>query len=221
MPKLDENGQPVMRHTATASKMFSKARLTALHPKMEQELCRVLGMEKVGIILDEDDERKRFSRMDHETFVKVTAAEEKAKAGLESVQGQQRAAEEKGQELTARAEQGTNQTAAARARTAELEREVKRAQGNVSRLETTLRRVVAALRRVPAALEMAAQALPEGFIQAIKSFEDGLKAVEPEPEPEPEPEHEWTLDELMENYSEGDYSYGDYRGSCPGQDIDL
>lgn len=218
VPKLDENGQPVIRHTATASKMFSKARLTALHPKMEQELCRVLGMEKVGIVLDENDERKRFSRMDHETFVKVTAAEEKAKAGLESVQKEQRAAEEKGQELQARAEQGTDQTATARARTAELEREVKRAQGNVSRLETTLWRVVAALRRVPAALEMAAQALPEGFIQAIKSFEDGLKAVEPEPEPEPE--QEWTLDDMFENYSEV-ASYGSYRGSCQEQDIDL
>lgn len=220
VPKLDEAGQPVMRHTATASKMFSKARLTALHPRMEQELCKVLGMEKVGIVLDEDDERKRFSRMDHETFVKVTAAEEKAKAGLESVQKEQRTAEEKGQELTARAEQGTNQTAAARARTRELEKEVSGLRSHVDRLETTLRRVVAALRRVPAALEMAAQALPDGFIQAIKSFEDGLKAVEPEPEPEPEQEQEWTLDDLMENYSEV-ASYGSYRGSCQEQDIDL
>lgn len=218
VPKLDDAGQPVIRHTATASKMFSKARLTELHPKMERELCRVLGMEKVGIVLDDDDERKRFSRMDHETFVKVTAAEEKAKAGLESVQEQQREAEEKGQELQTRAEQGKDKTAAARARTAELEQQVERAQRRVNGLETTLRRVVAALRRVPAALEMAAQALPDGFIQAIKSFEDGLKAVEPEPEPEPE--QEWTLDDMFENYSEV-ASYGSYRGSCQEQDIDL
>lgn len=220
VPKLDDAGRPVMRHTATASKMFSKARLTALHPKMEQELCRVLDMEKVGIVLDDDDERKRFSRMDHETFVKVTAAEEKAKAGLESVQKEQRTAEEKGEELTARAEQGTNQTAAARARTRELEKEVSGLRSHVDRLETTLRRVVAALQRVPAALEMAAQALPDGFIQAIKSFEDGMKVVEPEPEPEPEPEREWTLDDMFENYSEV-ASYGSYRGSCQEQDIDL
>lgn len=220
VPKLDDAGQPVIRHTATASKLFSKARLTDLHPKMERELCKVLGMEKVGIVLDEDDERKRFSRMDHETFVKVTAAEEKAKAGLESVQKEQRTAEEKGEELTARAEQGTNQTAAARARTRELEKEVSGLRSHVERLETTLRRVTAALRRIPAALEMAAQAMPEGFIQAIKSFEDGLKVVEPEPEPEPEPEREWTLDDMFENYSEV-ASYGSYRGSCQEQDIDL
>lgn len=220
VPKLDENGQPVMRHTATASKMFSKARLTALHPKMEQELCKVLGMEKVGIVLDEDDERKRFSRMDHETFVKVTAAEQKAKAGLEEVQGQQRKAEENGQELQTRAQQGKSETAAARARTRELEEEVSGLRAHVGGLETTLRRVVNALRRVPAALEMAAQALPEGFMQAIKSFEDGLKAVEPEPKPEPDQEQEWTLDDLMENYSEV-ASYGSYRGSCQEQDIDL
>lgn len=66
---------------------------------------------------------------------------------------------------------------------------------------------------------MAAQALPEGFLQAIKSFEDGMKVVESEPEPEPE--QEWTIDDLIENYSEGDYSYGNYRGSRAGQDLDL
>ena len=68
---------------------------------------------------------------------------------------------------------------------------------------------------------MAAQKLPEGFLQAIKSFEDGLKAREPEPETEPEFEQELTLDELMENYSEGDYGDGSYRGSRTGQDLDL
>lgn len=222
-----------MRHTAVTSKMFNRTRLKEIHPALEAHLCQALNMEKVGVVLDDDDERKKWSSLDHDDFVKVTAAKakaeqqtEQAKAEaavamdrLESVQGRERAAQEKGQELETRVEQGKGETARARARTGELEREVEKAQGNVERLEAALRRVVAAVRRVPAALEMAVQKLPEGFLQAIKSFEDGLKAREPEPEPAPE--QEWGLDELMENYSEGDFGNGSYRGSCPGQDIDL
>lgn len=231
VPRLDENGNPIMRHTAVTSKMFNRTRLKELHPALEAYLCQALNMEKVGVVLDDDDERKKWSSLDHDDFVKVTAAKakaeqqaEQAKAEaaaaqqrLEGVQGKELEAQEKGQELETRAQQGAGETAAARARTGELEREVEKAQGNVERLETRLRRVVAALRRVPAALEMAAHALPEGFIKAIKSFEDGLKAMEPEREPEPE---EWTLDDMIENYSEDDFS-GDYRGTRAEQDIDL
>lgn len=234
VPRLDDNGDPIMRHTAVASKMFSRTRLKEIHPALEAHLCRALGMEKVGIMLDDDDDRKKWSSLDHDDFVKVTSAKAKAEREtkqakaeaavamdrLESVQGRERAAQEKGQELETRVEQGKGETARARARTGELEREVEKAQSNVERLEAALRRVVAAVRRVPAALEMAAQAMPEGFIKAIKSFEDGLKAAEPEPEPEPEPEREWTLDDMIENYSEV-ASYGSYRGSRTGQDLDL
>lgn len=232
VPRLDDNGNPIMRHTAVASKMFSRARLKEIHPALEARLCRALDMEKVGILLDDDDDRKKWSALDHDDFVKVTAAKakaeqetEQAKAEaavamdrLESVQQEQCQAQEKGQELETRAQQGTDQAAQARARTGELEKEVKELREHVGGLETALRRVVAALRRVPAALEMAAQKLPEGFLQAIKSFEDGMKAVEPEREPEPE---EWTLDDMIENYSEGDYGNGNYRGTRGEQDIDL
>lgn len=231
--RLDADGNPIMRHTAVTSKMFNRTRLREIHPALEAYLCQALNMEKVGVVLDGDDERKKWSSLDHEDFVKVTSAKAKAEqqaeqakadaaaaqARLEGVQGRELEAQEKHQELESRVEQGKGETAQARTRTGELEREVEKAQGNVSRLETRLRRVVAALRRVPTAIEMAAHALPEGFIKAIKSFEDGLKAREPEPEPAPE--QEWGLDELMENYSEGDFGNGSYRGSRPGQDLNL
>lgn len=233
VPRLDADGNPIMRHTAVTSKMFNRTRLREIHPALEAYLCKELGMEKVGVVLDDDDERKKWSSLDHDDFVKVTSAKAKAEqqaeqakadaaaaqARLEGVQGRELEAQEKHQELESRVEQRKGETAQARTRTGELEREVEKAQGNVSRLETRLRRVVAALRRVPTALEMAAHALPEGFIKAIKSFEDGLKAREPEPEPAPE--QEWGLDELMENYSEGDFGNGSYRGSRPGQDLNL
>lgn len=235
VPRLDDNGNPIMRHTAVASKMFSRTRLKEIHPALEAHLCQALDMEKVGIMLDDDDDRKKWSSLDHDDFVKVTSAKAKAEQQaeranaeaaaaqerLEGVQGRELEAQEKHQELKTRVEQGKGETARARARTGELEQEVEKAQGNVERLETRLRRVVAALRRVPAALEMAAHALPEGFIKAIKSFEDGLKAREPEPEPAPEQaEQEWSLDDMIENYSEDDFN-GSYRGSCPGQDLNL
>lgn len=232
VPRLDDNGNPIMRHTAVASKMFSRSRLKEIHPALEAHLCQALGMEKVGILLDDDDDRKKWSALDHDDFVKVTSAKAKAEqqteqakaeataaqARLEGVQGRELEAQEKHQELKTRVEQGKGETARARARTGELEQEVEKAQGNVERLEAALRRVVAAVRRVPAALEMAAQALPEGFVKAIKSFEDGLKAREPEPEPAPE--QEWSLDDMIENYSEDDFN-GSYRGPCPGQDFNL
>lgn len=232
VPRLDADGNPVMRHTAVTSKMFNRTRLKEIHPALEAYLCQALDMEKVGVMLDDDDERKKWSSLDHDDFVKVTSAKakaeqqaEQAKADaaaaqtrLEGVQGRELEAQEKHQELKTRVEQGKSETARARARTDELEQEVEKAQGNVERLETRLRRVVAALQRVPAALEMAAHALPEGFIKAIKSFEDGLKARDPEPEPAPE--QEWSLDDMIENYSEDDFN-GSYRGSRPGQDIDL
>lgn len=239
VPRLDDNGNPIMRHTAVASKMFSRSRLKEIHPALEAHLCRALDMEKVGIMLDDDDDRKKWSSLDHDDFVKVTAAKakaeqetEQAKAEaamamdrLESVQGQELEAQEKGQELETRAQQGTDQAAQARTRTGELEREVERARGRVERLEACLRRVIAAVRQVPTALEMAAHRLPEGFWAALKGFEDGLKATEPEPEQEQETkDEEWTLDDLMENYSENyseDDSYGNYRGTRAGQDLDL
>ena len=165
-----------------------------------------------------------FGHSAEKGYTKETVA---AREQLECVQGRKEAAEQDLTQLKTQVEQVRARNSAAVERNRELEKrardltgEVEELRSHVNGLETTLRRVVATLRRVPAALEMAAQALPEGFMQAIKSFEDGLRAVESEPEQEPEPEREWTLDDLMENYSEV-ASYGSYRGSCQEQDIDL
>lgn len=89
----------------------------------------------------------------------------------------------------------------------------------------------AALAGVPAALDMAAHTVAEGFKRAMRAVQVGLlaqfsellaKELEPEPEPEPEsePEHEWTLDEIMENYSEDDF-YGDAGSIRSTDDHDL
>lgn len=88
----------------------------------------------------------------------------------------------------------------------------------------------AALAGVPAVMDMAAHRVAEGFKRAMSAVKDGLIAeqlelleqlLKPEPEPEPEPEREWTLDEIAENYSEGDYGNGSFRSIRTKDDHDL
>lgn len=74
VPKLDEDGNPVMRRTATCSRLLSKADMERLHPEMEQALCRRLGVGRVGLMLDQDDARRQLSAMGHEEYERATEA---------------------------------------------------------------------------------------------------------------------------------------------------
>lgn len=82
VPLLGEDGKPVMRRTATASKLFTKADMAEIHPAMEKHLCRALGVERVGMLLDEKDReqkaKKTLSKLDHEEYVAVTREIERA-----------------------------------------------------------------------------------------------------------------------------------------------
>lgn len=72
VPKLDENGVPVMRRTATASKLFSRKEMSELHPQMESALCARLGVDRVGLTLDENDPKKVLSSLHHDQYERVT-----------------------------------------------------------------------------------------------------------------------------------------------------
>lgn len=74
VPKLDEDGNPVMRRTATCSRLVSKEDMRRLHPEMEQALCRRLGVERVGLMLDQSDARRQLSAMGHEEYERATEA---------------------------------------------------------------------------------------------------------------------------------------------------
>lgn len=82
VPLLGEDGKPVMRRTATASKLFTKADMAEIHPAIEKHLCRTLGVERVGMLLDEKDReqkaKKTLSKLDHEEYVAVTREIERA-----------------------------------------------------------------------------------------------------------------------------------------------
>lgn len=82
MPLLGEDGKPVVRRTATASKLFTKADMAEIHPAIEKHLCAVLGVERVGMQLDEKDReqkaKKTLSKLDHEEYVAVTREIERA-----------------------------------------------------------------------------------------------------------------------------------------------
>lgn len=82
VPLLGEDGKPVMRRTATASKLFTKADMAEIHPAIEKHLCKALGVERVGMLLDEKDReqkaKKTLSKLDHEEYVAVTNEIERA-----------------------------------------------------------------------------------------------------------------------------------------------
>lgn len=82
VPLLGEDGEPVVRRTATASKLFTKKDMAEIHPAMEKHLCKALGVERVGMLLDEKDReqkaKKTLSKLDHEEYVAVTREIERA-----------------------------------------------------------------------------------------------------------------------------------------------
>lgn len=83
VPLVGDDGKPVMRRTATASKLFTKADMAALHPEMEKHLRAALGVERVGVLLDEDDKNRKWSSLDHDDYELVTAQRDKALAEVE------------------------------------------------------------------------------------------------------------------------------------------
>lgn len=78
VPLLDENGRPVVNRTATASKMFSRKDMADLHPKIEAALCGKLGLERVGLVLAEEDAKKKLSVLGHDEYVRATKEIERA-----------------------------------------------------------------------------------------------------------------------------------------------
>ena len=92
VPLVGEDGKPVMRRTATASKLISRKDMRELHPKMERHLCEALGVPHVGIKLDEGDRRsrdaKKLSTLDHEDYVRVTAEIERARNEAEAARSE-------------------------------------------------------------------------------------------------------------------------------------
>ena len=134
-------------------------------------------------------------------------------AQVEQVKARNRGLAEEGRELGERARN--------------LEEEVQGLREHVSRLETAIRAVSAALASVPAVMDMAAHKVAEGFKNAMSAVKDGLIAQQLElleqmlkPEPEPEPEREWTVDDLLNNYSE-DFGNGSFGSIRQENDHDL
>ena len=82
VPLLGEDGRQVVRRTATASKLFTKKDMAEIHPAIEKHLCKALGVERVGMLLDEKDReqkaKKTLSKLDHEEYVAVTREIERA-----------------------------------------------------------------------------------------------------------------------------------------------
>lgn len=165
-----------------------------------------------------------FGHSAEKGYTKSTVA---TRQQLECLQVKKAAAEQEVAELEEKIGQvrARNQELGERAR--DLEGEVSGLRSHVSRLETAVRAVSAALAGVPAVMDMAAHRVAEGFKKAMSAFQDGLLAQQLEllehllkPEPEPEPEQEWTLDDMIENYSE-DFGNGSFGSIRQENDHDL
>lgn len=75
-----ENGEIVYKATLSQAKMWNKDRLKKLHPALEAHLCAALGMERVGVVLDDGDPDKVLSKHDQRTYREVKRAREKTAA---------------------------------------------------------------------------------------------------------------------------------------------
>lgn len=84
----DADGKPLVRRTATASKLFSKADMQGIHGEVERYLCGRLGMERVGMELDGQDARKKLSRLGHADYARATAEIERQKAELAELEAE-------------------------------------------------------------------------------------------------------------------------------------
>ena len=102
VPKLDADGRPVMRRTASASKMFSKQAMRDLHPQMEKALCAALGVDRVGITLDADDDRRKLSGLDHREYERLTAEVGRQRQEVERLDRAIDKTKRQGRELVAR-----------------------------------------------------------------------------------------------------------------------
>lgn len=174
-----------------------------------------------------------FGHSAEKGYTKSTVA---TRQQLECLQGEKAAAEQDLAQLEAQVEQVRARNRAAVERNRELgerarnlESEVEGLRAHVGRLEAAVGAVSAALAGVPAALDMAAHTVAEGFKKAMRAVQAGLLAqfsellaqeLEPEPEPEPERDTEWSLDDLVENYSE-DFGNGSFGSIRQENDHDL
>ena len=88
VPLLGEDGRPVVRRTAAASKIFSKEDMRELHPQVEAEVCAALGIDRVGLVLDEDDDARKLSALDHSEYERTTATIARARERMEELRAE-------------------------------------------------------------------------------------------------------------------------------------
>lgn len=101
VPVLDADGKPVMAWSLSPSAVWTKGKLRVFHDEVDKAVGKALGMpDGCGIRLGDDDERRKYSKLDHGEFRQMT----KAKADMEAEAAEARRAAEKAQQEKALAE---------------------------------------------------------------------------------------------------------------------
>lgn len=80
VPKLDANGNPIMKRSFGQSKMFDQAALKSFHPELEAYMEKHFGF-KVGIEL-EDEGEKILSRLSQPEYIKAKETLERQQAEI-------------------------------------------------------------------------------------------------------------------------------------------
>lgn len=86
VPKLDDNGNPILRRSFGQSKIFDRRAMEQFHPQLEKALSDHFGF-KVGIELEDEGERL-LSSLSQPEYIKAKQALEKQQQEL--AQGEQR-----------------------------------------------------------------------------------------------------------------------------------
>lgn len=204
VPKVDEDGNVVTKTRIAASQIWDlrqrgEDNRSVFHREMEDYLCRELGRDHVGILLNEQDaeqaQRRAYSRLDHDDYVKVTAGRDlclqereraererdeavqerdDAKSQLASAQERLAGAQQEVAQAETRLEclrqgerelEGDNRSLGERVE--QLQAELGRARAEHSRLEELRNRLKAAVER-----------LRERLAEALERVRGGRQAVE-------------------------------------------
>ena len=167
VPKLDENGQPIMKRSFGQSKIFNRNKLLRLHPDLEQHMQDYFGF-KTGIEL-EDKGEKILSSLDQPDYI---AAKKALKIQREEKRQNQEILEKQDAEISKK--QGLSIDL--EKLNAELESRVASATNELENVETQLsceQLRLERLRRSTASMESSVRALQERVTIEVAEFTMG------------------------------------------------
>lgn len=162
VPKIGEDGEVVKQARIASSQVWDLKQRgedgkSAFHADLERYLCEKLHRDHVGILLNEQDaeqaQRRAYSRLDHDQFVKVTAARDAARQQAEEAAAEAEASLERLESVRRAEEAGALGAVAERVRAESSARKIETELRETGSRENSLGKEVEELRERVAAAE--------------------------------------------------------------------